>query len=160
MRVLKWLDEHLEEAILMVLLIVMTIVMGVQVVMRYVFNESLTWSEELVRYLFVWSAFISIGYCIKNGLSIRIDQFVNMLPKSRERVLWVITQVVMLAFFCYVFIFSIDVFEATYGSGQKSPALLLPFYLVQMSVVLGFGLAVIRIIQNLIKAVKPTKQAN
>ena len=54
---LKALDDYLEETILIILLVIMTGVMGIQIVSRYVFQNSLTWSEELVRYMFVWSAF-------------------------------------------------------------------------------------------------------
>ena len=52
----------LEETILIILLVIMTGVMGIQIVSRYVFQNSLTWSEELVRYMFVWSAFLGIPF--------------------------------------------------------------------------------------------------
>jgi TRAP-type C4-dicarboxylate transport system permease small subunit len=159
MGVLKWLDEHFEESILLVLLIVMTCVMGVQVTMRYLFNASLTWSEEITRYMFVWSAFISVSYCIKKGISIRIDQFTNMMPQSAKKVLGVITRIVMLVFFVYVFRYALDVVGATYANGQKSPALGLPIYWVQVSSVLGFGMAVVRLLQSLWSDLKSAKSA-
>ena len=37
----------------------------VQVVMRYVFHSSLTWSEEMARYLFVWLVYFSVAYTAK-----------------------------------------------------------------------------------------------
>ena len=46
MRFLKWLDEHFEEYILSGLLVVISVVMMLQVIMRYVFNASLSWAEE------------------------------------------------------------------------------------------------------------------
>ena len=46
---------------------------------RQILNASLSWSEELTRYLFIWSAFISISYCIKKWISIKIDQLINCL---------------------------------------------------------------------------------
>jgi TRAP-type C4-dicarboxylate transport system permease small subunit len=159
MGILKWLDENLEESILLVLLILMTCVMGVQVTMRYLFNASLTWSEEITRYMFVWSSFISVSYCIKKGIAIRIDQFTNMLPASAQKVLDVIARIVMLIFFAYVFKFAIEVVSATYANGQTSAALGLPMYLVQVSAVLGFGLAVVRILQGFWNDFKPTKSA-
>ena len=54
MKVLKWLDNNLEQAILLILLCGMTIVMGGQIIARYAFSASLSWSEELTRYLFIW----------------------------------------------------------------------------------------------------------
>ena len=67
MKILKWLDEHFEEYILSGLLIVIAVVMMLQVIMRYVFNASLSWAEEASRYAFVWSALVSIGYSIKEN---------------------------------------------------------------------------------------------
>lgn len=64
-KVINWLNEHLEEYVLCNLLAVISIVMMLQVIMRYVFNASLTWAEELCRYAFIWSAFVSIGFTIR-----------------------------------------------------------------------------------------------
>ena len=41
MRVIRWLNQHFEEALLTILLIIMVLVMGYQVAMRYIFNNSL-----------------------------------------------------------------------------------------------------------------------
>ena len=55
MKVLKWLDNNLEQAILLILLCGMTIVMGGQIIARYAFSASLSWSEEITRYMFIIS---------------------------------------------------------------------------------------------------------
>lgn len=52
-KILHWLDENLEEFILVIFLIAMTLIMGIQVFCRYVLGMSLSWSEELTRYLFI-----------------------------------------------------------------------------------------------------------
>ena len=85
MKILRWLDNYLEEVIMIVLLICMVIVMGVQVAARYIFNQSLSWSEELTQYMFVWATFISISYCVKKRISIKIEQFLNILPEKGKR---------------------------------------------------------------------------
>ena len=68
-KILHWLDENLEEFLLVLFLILMTLIMGVQVLSRYILGASLSWSEELTRYLFVWSGFLSVSYCSKKCLS-------------------------------------------------------------------------------------------
>ena len=61
-KVLNWLDANLEQFLLCILLAAMAIVMGIQVFCRYVLSMSLSWSEELTRYLFIWSGFLSVSY--------------------------------------------------------------------------------------------------
>ena len=58
MKIIRWLDDNLEEALLIALLVTMTLLMGLQVFSRYILNASLSWSEELTRYLFIWSGFL------------------------------------------------------------------------------------------------------
>lgn len=59
---------------LLVLLVgVMLFVTGFQVTSRYFFNYSIFWTEELVRYLFVWSAFFGGSLAFKRGTHLAID---------------------------------------------------------------------------------------
>lgn len=148
MSIVKWLDENLEKAILVTFLVIMSIVMGIQVIMRYVFNASLSWSEEISRYIFVWSAFISISYCIKNNISVVIDQFTEKLSANAKKNITIFANVVLLLFVSYMFIYSIEVVKNTYMSNQKSAALGIPIYLIHSSAILGFGLSIIRVIQR------------
>ena len=55
-KAIHWLDEYLEEFLMVVFLIAMTLIMGIQVFSRYILGVSLSWSEEITRYLFIWSA--------------------------------------------------------------------------------------------------------
>ena len=158
MKVLKLLDENFEKYILMLLLSIMTLVMGVQVIARYVFNNSLTWSEELVRYLFVWSAFLSLPYTIKTGIAISIDQVVNILPEVARKSVKIVSNVLMIIFFIFMFQNSIGVVQSSIISGQRTPALGLPMFLIQASALVGFALGVIRTIQVTINTIKSPKE--
>ena len=62
---MKFLNEHLEACFIVPLMFLMSIIIFVQVVMRYVFHSSLTWSEEMARYLFVWLVYFSVAYTAK-----------------------------------------------------------------------------------------------
>lgn len=148
---LKWLDDYLEEAILIFLLVIMTCIMGIQIISRYVFQNSLTWSEELVRYMFVWSAFLGVPFCLKHGLSIKVDQFRNMFPVKLQKALIYIDKIVILILFIILFIYSIFVVKASYISGQTSPAMQIPIWLVQLSVTVASFLCIVRSIQNFLK---------
>ena len=149
MRVLRWLDRHFEETCMMVALALICSVMGVSVVMRYLFNDSLSWAEEVSRYLFVWSAFLSASLCIRRRSSIKIDMLLTALPRYVQWVNIVFVDLLMFLFFAYMFKGAINVAIATYESQQSSPALMLPMYWVYSAAAAGSFLSMIRLTQRL-----------
>jgi len=79
-KTLNWLDENLEEFLLVVMLAAMTLIMGIQIFSRYALGQSLSWSEEVTRFLFIWSGFLSVSYCSKNAFLSRSN---SSSPPSR-----------------------------------------------------------------------------
>lgn len=147
-KVLSWLDRYLEESILALFLVLMTLIMGIQVFCRYVLGTSLSWSEELTRYLFIWCGFLSVSYCSKMCISIKIEQFAAMLPRRRKALLKVINHTVELVFFVYMIPFAYSYMMSAFENGQISPALGLPMGIVQAAPLVSFVLVTIRIVQR------------
>lgn len=149
-KVIKWLDHNLEEFILTLCLVLMTLIMGIQVCARYVFNSSLSWTEEITRYLFVWSGFISISYCTRKCISIKIEQFIMMFSQKTQTILKIVNHIIELGFFFYMFPFAIRYLKLSIECNQVSAALGIPMYFVQVAPLVGFFLVIIRIIQRLV----------
>ena len=76
---LKKCWDHFEETILVYSYLLVVPLLFVQVVSRYVFNHSLSWSEELARYIFIWQVWLGSSYCVKENRHIRIDIFTEHL---------------------------------------------------------------------------------
>lgn len=150
MKILKWLDEHFEETLLMVFLLLISIVMGYSVFMRYVMNDSPSWAEEITRYFFVWSAFLSLSFCLKRKSSIRIDMLLVHLLGRVKKFNLALIEITMLAFFVYMLHGAVNVTIGMIRSGQSSPALELPMHLIYGSAAAGFLLAIVRTLQNII----------
>lgn len=108
-KLLHGLDEYLEEVLLVILLACMAVIMGIQVFCRYVLSMSLSWSEELTRYLFIWAGFLSISYCTKRCISIKIEQFVALFPKRGKALFKVINHTVELVLFSISCLFPGDI---------------------------------------------------
>ena len=81
-KILKFLNDYLEETICIILMSVMTIIIFIQVIMRYVMHNSLSWSEELARYCFVWLIYIGVAYGCKLMKHIKIDAALKLFPES------------------------------------------------------------------------------
>lgn len=158
MKVIKWVDENIEEVLLMFLLVCITLIMGVQIFARYVLNNSFTWSEELVRYLFVYMGFISVSYCIKKWISIKINQVIELFPKKAYIVLQLILNIILFLFFVYLSYYSLLYLQSSITSGQVSPALQIPMSYIQAAPLLGFGLASVRALQQIILDIQKIKR--
>ena len=128
---LKWLDENLEEFLMVALLIAMTVIMGIQVFARYALGASLSWSEELTRYLFIWSGFISVSYCTKKCISIKV-----------------VNHTIELALFLYLIPYAVLYLKSAFESGQVSPACQIPMYYIQAAPLFSFVLVAFRIVQR------------
>jgi len=148
LKILKWLDKHFEEYVLSGLLVVIAVVMMLQVIMRYVFNASLSWAEEASRYAFVWSALVSIGYTIKESSILKVDTLVEALPAGLKRLLVTLINVSVTLFFGYLFINSIPAIQRVIRTGQTSPALKIPLGWIYFAAIAGFFLATVRSIQK------------
>lgn len=146
-KILHWLDENLEEFILVIFLIAMTLIMGIQVFCRYVLGMSLSWSEELTRYLFIWCGFLSVSYCSKKCLSIKIEQFVAIFPRRGKAIFKVVNHTFELIFFIYMIPFAYSYMMSSVHSGQLSPACGIPMYYVQAAPLVSFVLVAFRVLQ-------------
>lgn len=147
-KVFRWLDDSLEETLMVITLVMMTIIMGIQVFSRYALGASLSWSEELTRYLFVWEGFLSVSYCTKKCISIKIEQFVAMFPKRGKAVFKLVNHTFELIFFFYLIPFAVKYLISAVESGQVSPACHVPMYYVQAAPFVSFVLVAIRIMQR------------
>lgn len=101
MKKLRWTWDNFEEVLLCIIITVITLVSGLQVVCRYLFNNSLTWSEEVSRYLFVWTGFLTLSLSIKCRSIISIDAFVLWMPRRVRAGLNMVGVPVLLRGVCY-----------------------------------------------------------
>lgn len=147
-KAIHWLDENLEEFLMILFLIGITLIMGTQVLCRYLLHMSLSWSEELTRYLFVWCGFLSVSYCSKKCLSIKIEQFVALFPRRGKAIFKLVNHTFELIFFIYMIPFAYAYMMSAVESGQVSPACSIPMYYVQAAPFVSFLLVTFRILQR------------
>ena len=72
---------------LVVLVAVMVAVVSAQVGLRYLFNNSISWADEVSRLCFVWSMFIAIPLGLKTGAHIGVDIVAARLPPAARNAL-------------------------------------------------------------------------
>ncbi len=78
----KWLTLF-EDWTLLISVMIALGALFVNVVLRYGFNYTLAWSEELVREVIIYTTFIGCSAAVKKRSMIKIDASVQLLPKLK-----------------------------------------------------------------------------
>ena len=84
-RLFLWIEKLLEH-IAMVMLIAMVLIICYQVGLRFFFNQSPSWSEEIAIVLMIWFGMLSIPIGVKLNLHIGIEYIFNQFPKRVQKV--------------------------------------------------------------------------
>lgn len=77
----RLLDELAAIAVLISLVILAT-----SVVLRYVFNFALSWSDELALLLFTWAVLLSVATALRRNMHARMDLLAERLPAPAREV--------------------------------------------------------------------------
>ncbi len=157
-KLLKVLDDHAEDVLAVILMSAATLIIVFQVIMRYVFRSSLSWSEELARYLFVWMTFLSISYGIKMRKHVKIEAALSLFPKKIRPLIVIIGDLFSLAWCVFVTVVGFDLLGKVVRSGQVSPALSISMWLIYLAPCVGYAIAIIRCIQTIALRVKNYKE--
>ena len=101
----------------------MIVLITAQVIFR-VFFTALSWSEELSRYLLVWSSFIGASVAFKKGAHIAVTFAVDLLPAHVQKLVQSLSCILMALFFGVtiwysIFLFNVQVFQVSPAMGLK-----------------------------------------
>lgn len=146
-KILEFMDKYLEETLCVTLMSIMTIIIFIQVIMRYVFHNSLSWSEELARYCFIWLIYIGIAYGCKCMKHIKIDAALKLFPDKIKPYVVIIGELLVIVFAAYIVVTGLELTYKQWLFGKTSPALGLPLQYINLAPVVGFALVIIRQIQ-------------
>lgn len=145
----RFLDEQLEEWVLIISFIALILLVFIQVLSRYVINFSFGWTEELSRYLLIWITWISASYAIRKQEHIRIDVVKKMLPASMQKGLEVIVVLLWSIFAAVLTVQGTKIVMTIKKTGQISASLEWPMWVMYLILPIGGLLMGIRLIQQL-----------
>ncbi len=154
---LLYVWDHFEEILLVPALAFSTILIFVQVCTR-AFGSSIAWSEELVRYLYIWETWLGVSYATKRGSQLRITMIRDKLPEKGQLILEIFVTIVWLAFAAFVFYMGVRAISAITKFGQVSSALRVPLKYCYLAIPTGMALMVIRLIEAFIKRFRSAKE--
>lgn len=148
-----------EEKVILVLFISLTALSILQVIMRYIVGRSLGWSEEAMRYIYVWMCLLGISAAVKNNNHIKIVMLVNLLPEKFRKWIDFAGDFLFAGVSIVFIIYGVRMVLGFWEFPQKSPAMEIPLAVIYAALPLGFFLASLRIVQKYINKYKAYKGA-
>ncbi|NLY36856.1 MAG: TRAP transporter small permease [Tissierellia bacterium] len=150
-KIIKTLNK-IEDTALIVMFAAMVGIIFFQVVMRYVFNNSSSWSEELGKFLFVWLSWIGISIGHRRKEHIRITLVVDKLPPKWKIISEALSELVLIiicGITLYYGIMMIGIQKTTPYAGIK-----ISTAWGYLSLVLGCGIFILRATVYFIESIK------
>ena len=148
----KFLDNF-EGYCCVVFLAMMSIVVFVQVVFRWI-GASLPWTEEVSRYLLVWTTFMGGAYGVKTHAHIGVEAFTLLLPKKIKKVLAILVMICGIILCCVIFYFGVRLVRLNFSIMQLTPAMRMPIAYMYLAIPIGMTCFILRYIINIYGAIK------
>ncbi|MCZ2721923.1 TRAP transporter small permease [Marinomonas sp. 15G1-11] len=153
-KILRFIDD-IEGYICRTLLALFVTLLFAQIISREVFGHSLSWTEELSVYMFVW--FVYFGACYSARLSAhnRVTFQYKLMPNWLPPIFEFITDLIWICFNLYMAYISYNFVFHKMNLFWKSQTLGIPMKYIYLILPIAFTLMTIRIIQvNYLKFVK------
>nr|WP_285890616.1 TRAP transporter small permease [Halalkalibacter oceani] len=113
----------------------MTVVIFAQIISRYLLGESLSWSEELARFIMVWGVFIGSAIATRYQSLIAVEILPQKLPERFAKWVKLLVYAIIIIFCYYLFSYGIDMVRQVIL--QKSPAMQISMAIPYSSVPIG-----------------------
>ena len=150
---LQKLYNRIEEVFIVAMLAVSVLVIFYQVVMRYCFNASPAWTEELARFLFVWMSWLGVSLTQKKGEHICIELVTGKMKGKTLAITLIVAYVVTIAICAVLVRYGYVVMELVLRTKQTSSALKFPMWIVFAACPFSCALMIMRLLAQIKKQV-------
>lgn len=129
-------------------LIIITLILCVNVIGRYLFGFGLPWAEELTNYTIIWITLIGSTHCIRRKLHVSVDILPNYLKGNLKKALETCVTIIGIFFSLVLAYYGAKLLGDV--SDQVSPALMLPMSIPYASLVVGAFFMILQYLEDLL----------
>jgi len=130
--------NNFEELLCGAFLVTMIVLVIMNVLLRYVFNYSIFWAEEVATICFVWCVFIGASATYKHKMDMGIDLLINKTPPKIEVAIRFAVQLILLALNGYIFYIAIVFTKIAWV--KPTAVLGVSSAVLNSALIVGFGL--------------------
>lgn len=158
MKILKYLDDHLEEIICVVVLAAMTAVIFIQIIIRGLssfIQLPMAWSEEIGRYLFIYAVYVGAAYATHKRAHQKVDLLPLFVGDKGKLVFNLIGDIGVILFAGVMTVYGWKVVHnVAFVFVQRAPATRINMGIAYAGPALGMTLCLFRSIENIFYHVK------
>lgn len=147
-RVLTLLDKNAERWALLVFYVMLVVTMAIEVLRREIFAYSSIWGEEIVRYSFIYLAWIGAAAAVRERAHIRIDVVMHSLGPRAKALLYIFGDLVMFGVALVALYWSFETVLVSAKFGSVSHGLRVSMVWFLAAVPIGFSLMILRLVQS------------
>ncbi|MTI03264.1 TRAP transporter small permease [Roseibium sp. RKSG952] len=148
MNILRTIDQNAERWLLLVFYTMLVVTMAIEVIRRELFAYSSIWGEEIVRYSFIYLAWIGAAAAVKERAHIRIDVILHYLGPRIKALIYIFGDLVMFVVALVALYWSFETVHVSAKFGSVSHGLRISMVWFLAAVPLGFTLMIWRLLQS------------
>ena len=151
MKLLSTLLARLEEFILVALFAFMAVMNFLNVVCRYCFSSSFSFTEEVTITAFVWVSMVGIAVGYKRLAHLGMSFLVDNMPKKVQPFMALLSMICSVVLILLLFKYGSEMVSNQMRLGSKTPALGMPMYIQGLSIPVGAIFCLIRAVESGVK---------
>jgi len=148
---LNTLDRNLERWALLIFYLMLVVTMAVEVIRREVFSYSSVWGEEIVRYAFIYLAWIGAAAAVRERAHIRIDVIMHYVGPRMKAALYILGDLAMFTVAVIALYWSWETVLVSAKFGSVSAGMRVSMVWFLLAVPIGFGLMILRLVQSFLR---------
>jgi TRAP-type C4-dicarboxylate transport system permease small subunit len=145
---------RLEEWILAILMSIICLLTFANVLSRYIFTVSFSFTEELTTNLFAFVIFIGAALLARENGHLGFALLTDFLPRKMHAAALVLVGCLTTVFFAILLWYGLEMVMQQYEYGQRTPAMGMPEWMMGLSVPLGAALCMIRFWEGYLVEIK------
>jgi len=146
--------NHIEEYFSVLSLLFASVLIFINVIMRYFFGTSIPWSGELARYLIIWFIFIGSSIAVRERAHAKVDVLIAHVPPYYKKALSILASALGIVFCGFIIVSGIQTIQTVVSFTNITPALGIPMYIPYLALPIGAALMMYRFIQVIFEDIK------
>ena len=157
-RLYQALNQNAERWALLVFYVMLVITMFIEVLRRELMAYSSIWGEEIVRYSFIYLAWIGAAAAVRERCHIRIDVILEYVGPRLKAVLYIFGDIMMFIVALVALFYSFETVLVSAKFGSVTHGLRVSQVWFLSAVPIGFALLIFRLVQSFLRDVSDLRQ--